>query len=134
MESIFTGDDRRELFPNPQKSSGMSSTTPDCSAFSPTLRGEAFLFPPLSQVRSVVPLPSTEKGKKQHGPFGGAHPAAKVRDEGPEGFLSEIPTSNYSYPPLGSGQREARPDCPCGAGSHRAGEEGLEAGGGSCPG
>lgn len=45
MESIFTGNDMSELFPNPWKSAGTSSA-PERSAFSPTSRGEAaFPFP-----------------------------------------------------------------------------------------
>lgn len=67
-------------------------------------------------------------------PLGVSHPAANVREEGAEAFPLEIPISNHFFPPLGSGQSKAVPDLSRCAGSPMAQGEGLEAGGGSCPG
>lgn len=45
-------------------------------------------------------------------PLGVSHPAAKVREEGAGAFLSKIPISSHFFPPSGSGQSKAVPDCP----------------------
>lgn len=92
MKSIFSRKDASELFPNPEvfsisstaESTGMRSESKG-SAFSSTLK-EQVAFP-LSSHRhgSVVHLPS-EKGRKEHGPFGGASSSCKGRGEGIEGF------------------------------------------------
>lgn len=100
MKSIFIGDDTSKLFPNPWKSAGMGST-PECSALSPTLRGgAAFPFP------SIVTGPLflcflLRRAGRSVVPLWGPHPAAKVRDEGPEGF--SVRTSHFQLllPSLG---------------------------------
>lgn len=133
MQSIFTGEDTSELFPKPRRSAGMCST-PECSAFSPTLRGEAaFPFPPTVTGPLLLCLVPRRAGRIVVS-LGESLEQQRAGTREQKAFLSEIPTSNYFFPPVGSGQREVGPDCPPCAESPRAGEEGLEAGGGSCPG
>ena len=132
MKSVFAGEDTNELFPNHQAPSTSASaesagtcSDPECSAFSPTLRGEvAFPFPPIGMGLLFICLLLRRAGRSTV-PLGVPHPAAKVSKE--KAFLSEIPISNHFFPPLGSGQREARPDHPPCAGS--PGAEGAGTGG-----
>lgn len=92
----------------------------ELSVVSPTLRGEAaFPFPPIGTGLLFICCLLRRAGRSTV-PLGVPHPAAKVREEGVRGLFSQIPLSNHFFPPLGSGQREAWPDCPC-AGSPGAG-------------
>lgn len=93
MKSIFAGEDTSELFPNPQAPSASASaesagtcSEPECSGSSPTLRGgAAFPFAPIGMGVLFICLLPRRAGRSAV-PLGVPHLAAKVREEGTEGF------------------------------------------------
>lgn len=100
MKSISIGEDMSELLPNPRRSAGMCST-PECSAFSPTLRGEAaFPFPAIVTGPLFLSLLHRRAGRSMV-PLGGPHSAAKVRDKGAEGFSLRNSHFQLLLPSLG---------------------------------
>lgn len=108
MKSVFAGEDTSEPFPNPQAPSTSASaesagTCSDskCSAFSPTLRGEAaFPFPPIGMGPVFICFLPRRAGRSTV-PLGVPRPAAKVREEGAEGFSLKNSHFQSLLPSLG---------------------------------
>lgn len=133
-KSIFAGEDTSELYPNLQAPSTSASaesagtcSDSQCFAFSPTLRGEsAFPFHPFSMGLLLICLLPKRAGRSTV-PLGVPHPSAEVREEGAGGFSLRNSHFQSLLPHLGSGQREAGPDChPC---ARSPESEGVENGG-----
>lgn len=96
-----------ELLPNPRKSAGMCST-PECSAFSLTLRGEAaFPFPPIVTGPLFLSLLQRRAGRSVV-PLGGASLSCKGQGRGSRRLFSQkfpLPTTSSLPWGLGRGNR-----------------------------